>query len=91
MQILPFQMANFIDLFNSIAMIERFNHEAMMQGCDYTGIEVNIAFRVLYISIVESDLYVLSLMMGESLGQVVLPPRFSNVFHTTDLYRIKDR
>ena len=40
-------MANLVDRLNSIAMIERFNNVARMQGCDYTGIEVNIAFRVL--------------------------------------------
>ena len=51
---------------------------------------MNIAFRVLYISIVEGDRHILSLIMGGSFGQVVLPPRFTNVFHTTDLNRIDD-
>jgi len=89
MQILPFQMANLVDRFNTIVMIERFNHVARQGGCDYAGIEVNRVFRVLFISTVEGDQHVLSLMMVESLSQLVLPPRYSNVFHT-NMYRIND-
>ena len=29
-------------------------------------------------------------MMGDSLGQVFLPPRFKNVFNTVDMYIIND-
>jgi hypothetical protein len=64
MQILPFQMAHLVDRFNTIAMIERFNHVARQRGCDYAGIEVNRAFNVHFISTVEGDQHVLSLMMG---------------------------
>ena len=84
-------MAYLVDRVNTIALIERFNHVARQRGCDYAGLEVNRAFRILFISTVEGDQHVLSLMMGESLGQLVLPPRYSTVFHASDLYRINDR
>jgi len=40
-------MAEFVDLFNCVALVERFNHIGRMQVCDYAGIEPNISFRVL--------------------------------------------
>jgi len=83
-------MAEFVDKVNSIAIVERFNHVGRMQACGYAGIEPNIPFRVIYISVVEGGRIVLSLMMGDTLGQVVLPPRFQNVFNTSDMYRIND-
>ena len=64
-------MAAFVDRFNSVALIERFNHVGRVQECDYAGIATNIPFRVLYISIVEGGKIVLSLMMGDTLGQVI--------------------
>jgi len=82
-------MAEFVDKFNCVALIERFNHVGRMQECDFAGIEPNI-FRVLYISVVEGGRIILSLMMGDSLGQVFLPPRFKNVFSNADMYRIND-
>ena len=83
-------MAEFCDSFNCVALIERFNHVGRMQECDYAGIEPNISFRRLYISVVEGGRIILSLMMGNSLGQVFLPPRFKNVFSTADMYRVND-
>ena len=41
-------------------------------------------------SIVEGDQLVISLMMGESLGQLVLPSRYSSIFHPNDLYRVNE-
>jgi hypothetical protein len=73
-------MAHLVDRFNTIALIERFNHVARQWGCDYVGIETNRKFRVLFISTVEGDQYIISLMMGESLGQLVLPTRYSTYF-----------
>ena len=61
-----------------------------MQECYYGGIEPYISFRVLYISVVEGGRIILSSMMGDSLDQVFLPPRFENVFSTADVYRIND-
>ena len=63
---------------------------ARQRGCDYAGIVTNKAFRGLFVSIVEGDELVISLMMGESLGQLVLPSRYSTVFHTNDLYRVNE-
>ena len=63
---------------------------ARQRGCDYAGIETNKVFRVLFVSIVEGDELVISLMMGESLGQLVLPSRYSTVFHSNDLYRVNE-
>ena len=83
-------MAHLVERFNTIALIERFNHVARQRGCDYAGIETNKAFRVLFVSTVEGDQHVISLMMGESLVQLVLPSRYSTVFHTADLYRINE-
>ena len=83
-------MTHLVDRFNTIALIERFNHVARQRGCDYAGIETNMAFRVLFISTVEGDQHIISLMKGESLGQLVLPTRYSTVFHTSDLYRINE-
>jgi hypothetical protein len=83
-------MAAYVDRFNTIALIERFNHVGRVQECDYAGIATNIPFRVLYVSIVEGGRIVLSLMMGDTLGQVILPPRFLNIFNSADLYRIND-
>jgi hypothetical protein len=83
-------MAHLVDQFNTIALIESFNHVARQRGCDYAGIETNKAFRVLYVSIVEGDQHVISLMMGESLGQLVLPSRYSTIFNNADLYRINE-
>ena len=83
-------MAAFVDRFNTVALIERFNHVGRVQECDYAGIDPNIPFRVLYISIVEGGRIIMSLMIGDKLGQVILPPRFQNVFNNTDLYRIND-
>jgi hypothetical protein len=50
---------------------------------------------VIYVSNVDEDgrgaPFVLSLMMRDnSLGQLYLPPRFNNVFSSSDLYRIND-
>jgi len=81
-------MAEFVDRFNCIALVECFNHLGRMQECDYAVIEPNTPFRVIYISIIEDGRIVLSLIMGDSLGQVFLPNRFINVFSTSDLYRI---
>jgi hypothetical protein len=72
------------------ALIERFNHVYRMQENGYAGIEPNLPFRVIYISVVDGGRMILSLMMGDSLGQVFLPPRFKNVFNTADMYRIND-
>jgi len=85
-----FQMAEFVDKVNSIALVERFNHVGRMQECGYAGIEPNIPFRVIYISVVEGGRIVLSLMMGDTLSQVFLRPRFQNFFNTSDMYRIND-
>ena len=83
-------MAHLIERVNMIALTERFNHVARQRGCQYAGIESNKAFRVLYVTIVEGDQLVISLMMGESLGQLVLPSRYSFVFHPNDLYRVNE-
>ena len=83
-------MAEFVDKVNSIALIERFNNVGRLQECGYAGIAPNIPFRVIYICVVEGGRIILSLMMGDSLGQVFLPPRFKNVFNTADMYRIND-
>ena len=74
-------MAHLFERVNTIALIERFNHVARQRGCDYAGIETNKAFRVLFVSTVEGDQLVISLMMGESLGQLVLPSRYSSFSH----------
>jgi hypothetical protein len=78
-------MAEFVDRFNCVALVERFNHIGRMQACHYAVIEPNISFLVLYISVVEGGMIILSLTMGESLGQVFLPPRFNNVFSADDM------
>jgi hypothetical protein len=83
-------MAHLVDRFSTIALIERFNHVARQRMCDYAGLETNMAFKVLFISTVEGDQHIISIMMGESLGQLVLPTRYSTVFHTSDLYRINE-
>jgi hypothetical protein len=84
-------MASFSDPFNCIALIERFNHVAIMRACGYDGIEANRKFRLIYVSLVDGDQIALSLMMrDDSLVQLFLPPRFRNVFHTDDLYRINE-
>ena len=83
-------MTHLVDRFNTIALIERFNHVARQRVCDYAGIETNRAFRVLFIATPEGGQHVISLMMGESLGQLFLPSRYSTVFHTGDLYRINE-
>jgi len=83
-------MAHLVERFNTIALIERFNHVARQRGCDYAGIETNKALRVLFVSTVEGDQHAISLIMGESLGQLDLPSRYSTVFHTADLYRINE-
>ena len=90
-------MASLTVRFNSIALVERFNHISRMQACSYEGIEVNTKFRLLLISNVDEDgrgaRVVLSLKMRDnSIGQLYLPPRFNNVFTMFDLYTInKDR
>jgi hypothetical protein len=53
-------MAEFVDKINSIALIERFNHVGRLQECSYAGIEPNIPFRVIYISVVEGGRIILS-------------------------------
>ena len=83
-------MAHVVDRFSAIALIEIFNHVARQRGCDYAGLETNRAFRVLLISTVEGDQHIISLMMGESLSQPVLPSRYPTVFDTSDLYRINE-
>ena len=83
-------MAHLVERVNTIALIERFNHVARQRGCQYAGIETNKEFRVLFVSIVEGDQLVISLMIGESLGQLILPSRYSTVFHSNDLYRVND-
>jgi len=57
-------MAEFVDKVNSIALIERFNHVGRLQECGYAGIEPNIPFQVIYISVVEGRRIILSLKMG---------------------------
>ena len=94
-KVLTFQMASFTARFNRIALVERFNHTARMQACSYEGIEVNTRFRMIYVSNVDEDgrgaRVVLSLMMrGNSIGQLYLPPRFNNLFTTTDLCNINE-
>ena len=79
-----------VERFNTIALIERFNHVARQRGCDYAGIETNKVFIVLFVCTVEGDQHVISLMMGESFGQLVLPSRYSTVFHTAELYGINE-
>ena len=37
-KVLTFQMASFTVRFNSIALVERFNHTSRMQACSYKGI-----------------------------------------------------
>ena len=83
-------MAHLVDRFNTIALIERFNHLARQRGCDYAGIETNRAFMVLFISILEGGQHVISLMMG---GIGPAGPSFTvlYLFHTGDLYGINDR
>jgi hypothetical protein len=62
-----------------------------MRASGYDGIEANIKFRLIYVSLVDGDHITLSLMMrDDSLGQLFLPARFRNVFHTDDLYRINE-
>ena len=73
-----------------IALTERFNHVVRQRECQYAGITTNMLYRVLYVSIVEGDQLVISLMMGESLGQLVLPSRYSSIFHPNDLYRVNE-
>ena len=80
-------MAHLIERVNMIALTERFNHVARQRGCQYAG---RATFRVLYVSIVEGDQLVISLMMGESLGQLLLPSRYSSLFHPNDLYRVNE-
>jgi len=77
-------MAEFVDRFNCIALVERLEgcRNATTQGSSQTS------FRIIYISVIEGGRIVLSLMMGDSLGQVFFPPRFYNVFSTADLYRL---
>ena len=83
-------MADHMHRVHMIALVERFNHVARQRGCQYAGITTNMLYRVLYVSIVEGDQLVLSLMMGEALGQLVLPSRYSSVFHQNDLYRVNE-
>ena len=73
-----------------ISLVERFNHVARQRGCHYAGIATNMIYRVLYESIVEEEQLVISLMMGESLGQLVLPSRYSSLFYPTDLYTVNE-
>ena len=83
-------MAHRIDRVNMIALAERFNHVARQRGCQYAGIATNIPYTVLYVSIVEGDQLAISLMMGESLGQLVLPSRYTTVFYPSDLYTVNE-
>ena len=88
-------MADLIVRFNTVALIERFNHVARGRPCSYEGIEINTKFRLILISNVEKDSrgarVVLSLMMRESsLGQLFLPPLFNNVFSSSDMYNINE-
>jgi len=83
-------MAHLVERFNTIVLIERFNYVARQRGCDYAGIETNKAFRVLFVSTVDGDQQVISVMMGKSLGQLVLPSRYSTALHIADLYRINE-
>ena len=83
-------MAHLIDRVNMIALTERFNHVARQRGCQYAGIASNTPFRVLFVSIMVGDQLVISLMMGELLGQLVLPSRYSSIFHPNDLYRVNE-
>jgi len=83
-------MAHLIERITMSALAERFNHVARQRGCQYAGIQTNNAFRVLYVTIEEGDQLVISLMMGESLGQLVLPSRYSYVFTSNDLYRVNE-
>ena len=73
-----------------IALAERFNHVARQRGCQYAGIATNILYTVLYVSIAEGDQLAISLMMGEALGQLVLPSRYTTVFYPSDLYTVNE-
>ena len=83
-------MAHRIDRVNMIALAERFNHVARQRGCQYAGIATNILYTVLYVSIAEGDQLAISLMMGEALGQLVLPSRYTTVFYPSDLYTVNE-
>ena len=61
-----------------------------MRACGYDGIEANIKFRLIYISKVEDNQIVLSVMTrDETLGQLYLPSRFRDVF-SHDMYAINE-
>ena len=62
-----------------------------MRACGYDGIEANVKFRLIYISLVEDNQIFLSLMMrDDSLGQLFLPARFRDVFSSDDMYTINE-
>ena len=62
-----------------------------MRACGYDGIEANVKFRLIYISLVDDNQITLSLMMRDDfLGQLFLPARFRNVFSSEDMYRINE-
>ena len=76
--------------FNSIAMIEIFNHIVRMRACGYEGIEANVKLRLIYVSLVDNQIDLSLMMRDDSLGQLFLPAPFRNVFRSEDMYRINE-